>query len=306
MKILLNFNNKINKRNRNKLGGIETVNLNLFNNLKNKFKYIYLKPQKKINSYDIIISSNDAQIFNKYKSNKYILWLHNKLQIEKAIRKRQFFPIISNNIEAVFVSNYLKNITSKIYNFKKKTVIPNFLDKQFENLKISYKRKQMIVWAVSRDRGLKETINLWKKRVYPKFPKAEFHIFGNIIQERKKLKKYNIYLHKRVNKDVLINYYKKSRCSICLGYDETFCLNAIESMSCGTPVLSFKMTALNDLIINNVNGFKVDNFNDLGNKIEKLLIPNKKRIKLIQKTFNFSKKYYFKKIKLKWIEKISK
>ena len=52
--------------------------------------------------------------------------------------------------------------------------------------------------------------------------------------------------------------------------------------------------------------FKVDNFNDLGNKIEKLLIPNKKRLKLIQKTLNFSKKYYFKKIKLKWIKKISK
>ena len=75
-------------------------------------------------------------------------------------------------------------------------------------------------------------------------------------------------------------------------------------MSCGTPVLSFKMTALNDLIINNVNGFKVDNFNDLGNKIEKLLIPNKK-IKLIKKHSTFQK-YYFKKIKLKWIKKISK
>ncbi len=306
MKILLNFNNKINKKNKNKLGGIETVNFNLFNNLKKKFKYIYIKPRKNINSYDVIISSNDAKIFNKYKSNKYILWLHNKLQIEKAIRKRQFFPIIFNNIEAVFVSNYLKNITSRIYNFKNKTVIPNFLDKRFENLKISYNRKQIVVWAVSRDRGLEETINLWKKRFYLKFPKAEFHIFGNIVPDGKKLEKYNIYLHKRVSKEVLINYYKKSTCSICLGYDETFCLNAIESMSCGTPVLSFKMTALNDLIINNVNGFKVDNFNDLGNKIEKLLIPNKKRLKLIQKTLNFSKKYYFNKIKLKWIKKISK
>ena len=149
MKILLNFNNKINKKNKNKLGGIETVNFNLFNNLKKKFKYIYIKPRKNINSYDVIISSNDAKIFNKYKSNKYILWLHNKLQIEKAIRKRQFFPIIFNNIEAVFVSNYLKNITSRIYNFKNKTVIPNFLDKRFENLKISYNRKQIVVYCKS-------------------------------------------------------------------------------------------------------------------------------------------------------------
>ena len=34
MKILLNFNNKINKKNKGKLGGIETVNFNLYNNLK--------------------------------------------------------------------------------------------------------------------------------------------------------------------------------------------------------------------------------------------------------------------------------
>ena len=71
----------------------------------------------------------------------------NKLQIEKAIEKDNF-SIIFNNIEAFFVSNYLKNI-SKIYNFKNKTVIPNFLDKRFENSKISYNRKQIVVYFKS-------------------------------------------------------------------------------------------------------------------------------------------------------------
>ena len=35
---------------------------------------------------------------------------------------------------------------------------------------------------------------------------------------------------------------------ICLGYDETFCLNAIESMSMGVPVISLGKTSLNELI----------------------------------------------------------
>ena len=92
-----------------------------------------------------------------------------------------------------------------------------------------------------------------------------------------------------------------------MGCDETFCLNAIESMSCGVPVLSFKKTALISLIKNNKNGFKVNNFFELANKINKIiLLPNSKRKKLITSTYKFSKKYYFKKIKKKWINIISK
>ena len=36
---------------------------------------------------------------------------------------------------------------------------------------------------------------------------------------------------------------------ICLGYDETFCLNALEANSCGLPVITFGKTALNEMII---------------------------------------------------------
>ena len=94
---------------------------------------------------------------------------------------------------------------------------------------------------------------------------------------------------------------------ICLGYDETFCLNAIESMSCGLPVLSFKKTALNDLIKNNINGFKLDNFQDLSKKIIFLMdMDRDKRNKIINKTYEYSQKFYFKNIKNKWISLISK
>lgn len=93
--------------------------------------------------------------------------------------------------------------------------------------------------------------------------------------------------------------------SLCLGYDETFCLNAIESMSCGVPVISFKKTSLNRLIKNNINGFKVDNFNQIYEKIIKMInMNNKRRTTLINKTYTYSKKYYFKNIKYKWMKLI--
>ena len=122
MKILLDLNSSITKKNSKKLGGIESLNIGLFNNLKGTFKQITLKyKNKKIyfnNKWDVIISSNNARVFNRDKKQKYILWIHNEIQIEKAIRKRQLIPILKNNIHAVFVSKYLERVTSKIYNFK--------------------------------------------------------------------------------------------------------------------------------------------------------------------------------------------
>ena len=304
MKILLNFKNKFNKKNSNKLGGVEVLNLNLYKNLKKRGNKIYtLKNYNKKIFYDAIISSNDARIFNKINAKKKILWLHNKLQIEKSIRKKQFISIIKNEIHSVFVSKYLDNATTKLYNFKSRVIIPNFLDKKFENLKINFSRKPIVVWSVQRDKGLNNTIKIWIEKIYSKNNKAELHIFAIKKFVNKSLfKKYNVYFHGRADKKTLIKYYSKASCMICLGYDETFCLNAIESFSCGTPVLSFKKTALNDLIVNNVNGFKVDNFTQIANKINKLINLNKKqRKKIIISTYKFSTKYYFKKIEYKWI-----
>ena len=312
MKILLDFNSSITKKNLKKLGGIESLNIGLFNNLKSTFRQITLKYKNKKtyfnNKWDVVISSNNARVFNKDKKQKYILWIHNKIQIEKAIRKRQLIPILRNDIHAVFVSKYLERITSKIYNFKTRNIIPNFLDKKFENLKLNFIRKPMFIWSVQRDKGLSETITVWIKTVQKYNSYAELHVFGiKNFKLYKKLEKYNIFFHGRVDKNILIKFYKKSMAMICLGYDETFCLNAIESMSCGLPVLSFKKTALNDLIKNNINGFKLDNFQDLSKKIIFLInMDREKRIKIINKTYKYSQKFYFKNIRNKWISLISK
>ena len=92
---------------------------------------------------------------------------------------------------------------------------------------------------------------------------------------------------------------------ICLGYDETFCLNAIESFSCGTPVISFKKTALNDLIKNNINGFKVDNFINLAKKINYLINLNQSSKNLSYQLKNFLKNIIFLTSK-KWTNLINK
>ena len=66
---------------------------------------------KKLSQFcDVLISSNTSKYFNKQKNIIKVLWLHNQMQIEKSIRKKQLLSILLNKPNCVFVSKYLKNI----------------------------------------------------------------------------------------------------------------------------------------------------------------------------------------------------
>ena len=100
---------------------------------------------------------------------------------------------------------------------------------------------------------------MWIKNINPLHINAKFYILGidklpNSLKP-KYLKSKNIIHLGRVSKTKLRNIYTQSTAMICLGYDETFCLNAIEANSCGLPVIGFGKTALNELVKNSYNGF---------------------------------------------------
>ena len=304
MKILLFVNTVQGFKNSNNLGGIEILNYELFNYLKKKHDIILSnKISKKIsNSYwDIVISSNDARIFNQIKTKRKILWFHNKLQLEKAFRKKQLFSLLFNNIEAIFVSKYLNKNTSRLYNFSKRTVIPNFLPSIFEKKNFSKNKKNkknLFVWSVQRKLGLDELINVWKKKIYSLNSNCELHIFG-VNYKNNKLVKYNIFCHGKIPRQKLLNFYKKSIGMICLGYDETFCLNAIEAMKMGLPIVSLGKTALNEIIEDKKNGYLTDNIDNIDKPIFNLInldTPSRNSLSkyCIKFASNYSSNFIFK------------
>ena len=330
MNILINcpfkFNLESNKL--NQIGGIESLNIALakklsninFNvtlsticNKKTKIKKLINLPIAEIKKrnnkldFDTVISSNDATIFNFFPRSKKIFWLHNPLQIEKSIRKKQFFSLLKNRPKAIFVSSYLNSITSKLFFFEKRLVIPNFLLSNFINKKINYKRKKIFVWSVQRNKGLNETIQIWITKIYPFYKNTELHIFGSNIfmnnYDKKKLITKKIFFKGRVSRQILRNAYNKSLAMICLGYDETFCLNALEANSCGLPIITFGKTALKDFVINNQNGFIVKNNSNLSSAIIKMININKtKKNKLIKNSVQLSKKYFLSKVIINWLK----
>lgn len=148
---------------------------------------------------------------------------------------------------------------------------------------------------------------MWINKIYSINKEARFYIFGVDKLKSNFSKKYlqskNIYFFGKVPKNKLINIYKHSTAMICLGYDETFCLNALEANSCGLPVLSFGKTALKELIKNNHNGFKVNTFNDLAKKIHFLLTTvEKNKRRLINNSMNYSSKFKLNKILPYWLK----
>ena len=330
MNILLSCPSKFSlvSKNLKKLGGIESLNLELAKTLskeninvtlatdckktiiKNKITNIpidKLKTNSKNFSFDSIVSSNDTSLYSYFKKSKKILWLHNKLQIEKAIRKKNFFPINYHRPHVVFVSNYLSNFTSSFFLFKKRFVISNFLSNFFIVKKMNFDRKKIFVWSVQRDRGLSELIEIWINKIYQRDKSVKLYIFGvnNKISKSKNtfLKSKNIFFFGRVSKSKLKSTYLNSLAMICLGYDETFCLNALEANSCGLPIITFGKTALKDYSISNYNSIIAKNFNDLENKIFYLSSLNKrKKDALIKNSFNHSKKFRLNIISKLWIK----
>ena len=156
----------------------------------------------------------------------------------------------------------------------------------------------MYIWSTRRAKGLNYLVYSWTRN-FSLLQNSELHIFGlrndQLPKEltSNKLKKYNIFIHGFVNKKTLINYYSLSSGIICPGYDETFCLNAIEGNSAGLPILTFGLTNLKNLVVNESNGFIVKDFTQMMSTI--LYINHlqlNKRIKLINSCYKFSKKYY--------------
>lgn len=306
MKILFFLKTNQNLKFQN-LGGIETLNKNLYEYYKKKYnaqiKYKLSKEDKKKN-WDIIISSNNFDIFNKVKSKRKIFWIHNKVNLDKILRKDNFLNYLKFNYEVVFVSNFLKRKV-KIFPFIKKFVIHNFLSNIFKNLKITKNRKKIFVYSVHRVSDLRQIISVWKSSKYINFNKIKLLIFGKSIKsfsfnEINNLKKYNIIFFGNVNKNTLIKYYTKSLGMFCPGKDETFCLNAVEGLACGLPIISYDNTVLNE-VINKNNHFIMKKKQDIEKIIRQIInLNNNKRKKLLLNCNLNSQQYLLNKIIYKW------
>jgi len=321
---LLNSIRKINNKTLAYCGGVEFLNFFLAKLLaKQKKNSIYIAINSKINKkflninitsiekiknnyFDVVINSNSVKNFKFFKEAKKIIWLHNKLQIEKAFRRGELFNIYKIKPSIVFVSKFLKSNTSKLYPFKNKIIIPNGYHPLFNSKKKNI-RKNLIIWTNQRLKGLQNIINIFENKIEPK-SNSKLLIFG-VDKNKKKILYYKskrIIFFGRVSRQILAKYFKISKVFLHPGFDETFCISALEASASGLPIITLGKTALKERVINNYNGFIVKNYDDISLKILKLFNDTKTFNKMSKNAITYSKKYTWNKIILLWLKYFNK
>jgi glycosyltransferase involved in cell wall biosynthesis len=219
---------------------------------------------------DVLVSSNDARVFNMNPSvKKKVLWIHNPLALEKALRKFQILPLLKHRPDAVFVGTEAEKQMSSFYPFRSRTVIPHGISEVFLQATPHASRKDHFVWASQRQRGLAETIEAWKSYVVPTEKNASFHIFGSRANELgltdETASRSRIFFHGSKLKSELAEFYASAKAMIYPGaLDETFCMAAAEAQAMGLPVITLGIGSLSERVQQGVNGIICGSYRELG------------------------------------------
>ena len=291
-----NWSNKINKNNYDLINfhwiGNETISLNDIGKIKKKiiftlhdcwaFQSVEHYPSQNLNKYLIKSKKNNLNFVEKIIFSK-------KLKIFK-------------NASVVTPSNWMANLArnSKIFKSSKIEVIPNPLNtKIFKPLN---KRKCKKFF------NLKERkIILFGSAAPLDNPAKNFKCVINVVNNLKKLNKFNdckLIIYGAYDKNILnkikfnykhvgfINDEKKlAKLYNCADVFlqpskiDNLPQTAIESTACGTPVVSFNIGGMKDIIDSDKNGYLVKAFNekDYLNSVIKLLNSDDKKKKKIKK-----------------------
>ena len=135
-------------------------------------------------------------------------------------------------------------------------------------------------------------------------PHAELHVHGLNVPKEKNIiidyDKINIKFFGIVDREFLASKYKYSTAMLHPGYDETFCISALEALASGLPIITFNRSALAERVINNVNGYIIKTFEEMAEKAIYLALNKFQLSKLSNNAIKCSKEFCWNNVALKW------
>lgn len=246
--------------------------------------------QDSANHPDTVIANNNAPLLdlfpNQMKRNRmqHVLWLHNPVNLFQTLKKNRMATIIRKRPVAVFLGEEQNKQCSMLHPFQKRLIIPHGLSEAFisQASHDHLSREKQAIFFSQAYRGFAEVVDLWLKYVSLNEPDATLKAYVGdinlneykISKTREELELYGIKIMPKVEKEVLIEDLKKSRCMIYLGHkDETFCVAALEANAMGVPIVTYGRGSLSERVIDKHNGFLVRDGNgkEASNKIFALL-----------------------------------
>ena len=266
---------------------------------------------------DIIISTRD--LFNKWlgnygkKKTYKIGWEHNHHhqdvnyinKLVSSCKKLDKLVLVSDSLR----SFYKKEMKKKSYKCKC-VYIPNMLDSIPKTTSKLNNKNLISVGRLSREKGYTDLIEVFKL-IHKERPDWHLDIVGDGPEKNKIVDM--IYLNKLTDSITVHGYLKrkeidkllnKSSIYLMTSYTESFGIVLIEAMSHGLPCVAFSSAeGANDLIINNENGYLVEDrdFEKMKDTIIKLIDSKELRTQLGEKGRGLSNNYTSDKVKDNWI-----
>jgi glycosyltransferase involved in cell wall biosynthesis len=209
----------------------------------------------------------------------------NKLDVTRFVLKDKKH-VYGNQIHVITASEWLKKLVQKSYVFADAecSVIPIGIDtKQFsildkkkckkmfgfsESTKIILMGAQSTKIKIKGYIGLQKMFDVLETHSYIKqlidSNQIKLVFFGNGGDVFESLNIPGVELGFIEDRDKLCKLYNAADVFLFPSIQETFGMTAVEAMACGTPVVAYNMCAMQDVIVDGVNGFKIEQ----GNHIE--------------------------------------
>lgn len=277
--------------NNEKLRGAETIIINLskeisklghqvvvFNNcdkeyVSDNFSWLNLNKAKNSNfNFDIVISNNNTQLLDLVICKKKFVISHSVQNIEKYIRKNQFFSYIKNKPTYLLLGNYHKKQMSKLFYLFGTKIIYFGIDEIFENANLIKEiNHNASIFTSRQDRNLDILLDVWISKVYKNNKNAELYI----TPKKENLSEYRIFNRQMTNRIDYIKDILKCRIMLIPGHKaELYCLAAAEASELCIPIITMGIGALSERVDHGITGLISKNTDDFGNNILELYNNN--------------------------------
>ena len=277
---------------------------NFKNNSEILFSHYHFPFSFKKKNQKIIWSTQGIMCKNYYKNYKNVFSINDDIYLYKKIDN------LNNSIFCIWDKKFAKR-TKKLCNLKSpiKIIAPTLGNAEPKNLKkkINVKKKIQLLF-IGKDARIKGLYSLLYAIKKLNKEKNNFHL-KVVTQNYLNLKIKNVSIFNNINDNKKKKLLEQCDIFILPTVAETFGYSLMEAIAYKCAILTSNYYPLNNLCINNFNGFLIKNKDskDLYSKLKKLL-NNKKKIALFKKNSlkvynqNYSKKNFFKKFNKMLIE----
>ena len=230
------------------------------NEILHNIRWININKINENYEFDLAISNNDCNFFKLVKSNKKILLSHSLQNIEKFIRKKQFFSYFKYRPKIALLSKYHnmnRSLLTKIFGH---FFLPYGVDDIFLRSKLVNHNeidKNQAIFISRPDRNLELLIEIWKNHIFTKHNQVKLLVTPNDFGDNKDI---NIFTRKLGDKKNFIYDLYNSRVCLLPGHKaELFCLAAEEARELCVPIVTLGIGSLSERVVHGKTGFIAKN-----------------------------------------------